>query len=87
MHAQVQLGDSMLTLADHFPEMGSQPIVQGNWPLVLTFYVPDVDAVWKQAIAAGCKEKFPLQDQFWGDRYGQVTDPFGVRWALSQPLG
>jgi PhnB protein len=82
-HAQVKIGDSSLSLADHFPEMGSQPIVEGNWPLVLTIYVPDCDATWATAVAAGCKEKFPLKDQFWGDRYGQVQDPFGFTWAIA----
>jgi uncharacterized glyoxalase superfamily protein PhnB len=68
MHAQVKIGDSMLTFADHFPEMGSKPIAEGNWPIVLTLYVPDADAAWAKALAAGCTVKFPLQDQFWGDR-------------------
>ena len=83
MHAEVKIGDSVLMFADHFPEMGSQPIAQGNWPLVLSLYVPDSDAAWAKALAAGCTVKFPLQDQFWGDRYGQVQDPFGFSWAIA----
>ena len=83
MHAQVKIGDSILMFADHFPEMGSPPIAQGNWPVVLSLYVPDADAAFKRAVEAGCTVKFPLSDQFWGDRYGQVTNPFGFGWAIA----
>ena len=50
---------------------------------MINLYVPDADAAWAQALAAGCEVKFPLADQFWGDRYGQVRDPFGFTWAIS----
>jgi PhnB protein len=69
--------------ADHFPEFGGPPIAQGHWPVVLNLYVPDADASWARAIKAGCTVTFPLADQFWGDRYGQVKDPFGFTWAIS----
>ena len=82
MHADVRIGDSHLMLNDHFPEFGSPQYPESPWPVVLNLYVPDADATWAQALAAGCKERFPLQDQFWGDRYGQVTDPFGFAWAI-----
>ena len=83
MHATVRIGDSMLMLNDHFPEMGASPIPEGDWPLRINLYVTDVDSAWARALAAGCQVVFPLADQFWGDRYGQVKDPFGFVWALS----
>ena len=83
MHALVRIGDSMLMLADHFPEFGAPPIAEGHWPVILNLYVPDADACFEKAIAAGCEVKFPLADQFWGDRYGHVKDPFGFTWAIA----
>lgn len=83
MHAVVQIGDSRLMLNDHFPEFGMPPIPEGRWPVALHMYVPDVDAVWSRAVGAGCKVVMPLADQFWGDRYGHVQDPFGFLWALA----
>jgi len=83
MHAQARIGDSMLMFADHMPEFGHPPIAGGFWPMILHVYVPDVDAVWAKALAAGCTVKFPIDDQFWGDRYGQVQDPFGFTWSLA----
>jgi PhnB protein len=83
MHATVRIGDSHLMLNDHFPEMGSPPIPEGTWPLRINLYVPDADAAWAQALAAGCEVVFPLKDQFWGDRYGQVRDPQGFVWSIA----
>lgn len=81
MHANVKIGHSIMMLNDPFPEMGTPPIAEGNWPLRLNLYVPDADATWNQAVANGCQVVFPLQDQFWGDRYGQLRDPKGFIWA------
>jgi uncharacterized glyoxalase superfamily protein PhnB len=83
MHATVRIGDSYLMLNDHFPEMGAKPIPEGDWPLRINLYVPDADAQWSLALAAGCTVVFPLQDQFWGDRYGQVRDPIGFVWSIA----
>ncbi len=83
MHAQMRIGNSALMFADPFPEFGQPPIAQGHWPLVLHLYVPDADATFAQAVAAGCKATMPLADQFWGDRYGHVQDPFGFTWAIA----
>ena len=83
MHAHVRIGDADLMLNDHFPEFVSPPIAQGNWPFTLNLYVPDADAVFAQAVAAGCQVVMPLADQFWGDRYAQVKDPFGFNWAIA----
>jgi PhnB protein len=70
-------------LNDLFPEYGSPPLPEGVWPVRLNLYVPDADASWAQALQAGCTVVFPLNDQFWGDRYGQVKDPFGFVWAIA----
>lgn len=83
MHAHVRIGDSDLMFNDSFPEHGSPPIAEGHWPFVLHLYVPDADAVFAQAVAVGCEVTMPLADQFWGDRYGHVKDPFGFTWAIS----
>lgn len=84
MHVLVRIGDSMLMFADDFSqEFHMPPFVQGNLPFVLTLYVPDADATWAQALTAGCEVKVPISDQFWGDRYGHVKDPFGFVWAIS----
>ena len=83
MHCEVHIGDSKLMFADHFPEFGAPVYVEGNYPFHFHVYLPDVDAVWDKAIAAGCIVTMPLVDQFWGDRYGHVRDPFGFNWALA----
>jgi PhnB protein len=85
IHGLLRIGDSMLMVADDFgAEMHLPPMAEGRLPLVLNLYVPDADATWAQALAAGCQVTFPIADQFWGDRYGQVKDPFGLVWAIAQ---
>src|SRR5947209_6572123 len=84
MHAQMRIGDSILMFADDFgADFGMPPLAQGRLPFLLNLYVPDADAAWNQALAAGCEVTMPLADQFWGDRYGHVRDPFGFVWAIS----
>jgi PhnB protein len=83
MHAHLKIGDSHLMLADEFPGMGTPaPQTLGGSPVVLNVYVDDVDSLFNQAVAAGATVTMPLADQFWGDRYGQIVDPFGHHWAL-----
>jgi len=83
MHAQIRIGDSLLMFADDFgQDCGMPPMAQGRMPFHLHLYVPDADAVWNQAVAAGCEVTMPIGDQFWGDRYGHVRDPFGFNWAI-----
>ena len=85
LNASVRIGDSVIMLNDVFPEFGGKPYSSG--PAVrLTVYVPDVDAAWDKAIAAGCRVAAPIGDQFWGDRYGEVEDPFGFVWAIATHL-
>src|SRR5438132_10739396 len=73
MHAALQIGDSRLFLADEFPQMGARgPASIGGTPVTIHVYVEDVDAAFNQAVAAGAKVRMPLDDMFWGDRYGQI---------------
>jgi PhnB protein len=82
-HAEIKIGDSPVMLADEFSEMGHKsPRTLGGSPVSLLIYVEDVDAVFNQAVAAGAAVKEPLQDKFYGDRMGSVTDPFGHIWHL-----
>lgn len=84
MHAEMRIGDSIVMLCDDFPEFGSPgPLALGGSTVVIHLYVPDADAVWERAMAAGAKPLMPLGDAFWGDRYGQLVDPFGHRWAIA----
>jgi PhnB protein len=84
MHVEMQIGDSRLMFSDDFAEeMGLPPKAEGRMPYLINLYVPDSDGTWKAALDAGCEVVFPLADQFWGDRYGQVKDPYGVTWAIS----
>jgi len=84
MHAELRIGDSVLMLSDDFSaEFHMPPLAEGRLPFVLHIYVPDADALWAKALAAGCEVNFPIADQFWGDRYGQVRDPFGFVWAIA----
>ena len=83
-HAEMKIGDSPFMLADEHPEMGYRsPKSLGSTPVSLMIYVEDVDTVYKQAIDAGGKEVKALQDQFYGDRSGTLTDPFGHVWTVA----
>lgn len=84
MHAEIQIGDSKIFLNDESPEMGAlSPASIGGNPVALHLYVADCDALFAQAVAAGATVRMPLTDMFWGDRYGQIADPFGYVWALA----
>lgn len=82
MHAEIMIGDSHVFLADEFPDMGSCA-PSGSSPVTIHLYVPDVDAVHAQAVAAGATAPMPVMDMFWGDRYGKVVDPFGHHWSIA----
>ena len=87
MQVELRFGDSAVMLADEFPELGVlSPLSVGGTATVLHLYTDDVDALWKHAVDAGAEVRQPLQDVFWGERYGQITDPFGHRWGLAQHL-
>jgi len=83
MHAHVKIGDSNIMFADDFSaEFHMPPLAEGRLPMHLHVYVPDADALFNQAVAAGAEVTMPIGDQFWGDRYGQLRDPFGIDWAI-----
>ena len=83
-HAEIRIGDSPIMLADEFPEMGIRgPQSLGGSPVSILLYVEDVDARARQAIAAGAKVLRPVKDQFYGDRSGTFSDPFGHVWTIA----
>jgi PhnB protein len=84
-HGEIRLGDSMIMLADEFPEYdgGGSPKTLGGSSVCIHLYVEDVDAVFKKALAAGAKERKAVMDQFYGDRSGQLEDPFGHLWWVA----
>jgi PhnB protein len=86
MHAALLVNGTTLMLCDDFPEYrggkGSTPEAIGGSPVILHLQVKDADAAFNQAVAAGAKVAMPVADQFWGDRYGQITDPFGHTWSI-----
>ena len=83
-HAELQVGDSVVMLADEFPDMDHLgPKSRGGTSVSLLHYVKDVDSAFRQAIDAGATETKPLENQFWGDRMGTLTDPFGHVWSLA----
>ena len=84
VHAGLRIGDSMLMLAEECPQWGSLgPKSLNGSPVVIHLMVPDVDATVAQAVAAGATITMPVADMFWGDRYGQLLDPFGHRWSVA----
>jgi len=85
MHASMKIGDSTFFLNDDMPGPGgsASPTKLGGTAVIINLYVADADKTYKQAIAAGAKQTMPLEDQFWGDRYGQVVDPYGHVWAIA----
>ena len=83
-HAELKIGDSMIMLSDEMPQAGTRSAKSlGGSPVGIFLYVTDVDTVYNQAVAAGAKAEMPLADQFWGDRYGKLSDPFGHHWSLA----
>ncbi|MGZ4665931.1 MAG: VOC family protein [Frankiaceae bacterium] len=83
-HAELEVGDSLVMLADVFPEMGGQtPQSLGGTPVTVMVYVDNVDAVFDRAIAAGATVEREVQNQFYGDRAGQFIDPFGHKWFVA----
>lgn len=83
-HAELMLGDSKIMLADEFPQMGFQsPGAYGGSAVTIHLYVENVDKVFRRALQAGATERQPVKDQFYGDRSGQLEDPYGHRWILA----
>ena len=84
LHAHLKLNGGSLMLNDEFPEFGGASAEPAG--VTLHLQVTDADAAWKRALDAGAREHFPLADQFWGDRYGQIKDPFGFTWSIGAPV-
>lgn len=84
MHIHLHVNGSSLMLSDPYPEYGHP--LQTPQAFNLTLQVDDIDAWWARAVAAGAQVVMPVQEMFWGARYGQLRDPFGVLWSMNQPL-
>ena len=83
-HAEIRIGDSHVMLADEHPEQGHRgPKSIGGTPVGIMIYVEDVDSMFRKAISLGATETRPVEDQFYGDRSGSLTDPFGHNWMIS----
>ncbi len=84
IHGRIKIGDSIVMLSDVFPAATHKdPLELGAASVTLHIYSKDVDFLWKRAVEAGAKVEMELGDMFWGERYGQLTDPFGHAWSLS----
>ncbi|MBZ5686482.1 MAG: VOC family protein [Acidobacteriia bacterium] len=84
MHAELKIGDSVIMLSDEFPEFGSlSPQSIGGSSMGLHIYIENVDAAFDRAVKAGAQVEMPVADQFWGDRYGKLKDPFGHKWSIA----
>jgi len=87
MQVEMRFDDATVMLADEFPELGVlSPESIGGTATVLHLVTGDVDSLWARATGAGAEIRQPLADAFWGERYGQITDPFGHRWGLAQRI-
>ncbi|HEX3754429.1 MAG TPA: VOC family protein [Rhizomicrobium sp.] len=84
MHAHLYINGSSVMISDFYPEHGHPAVPAAGFNLMLK--VEDTDGWYKRAIDAGCTATMPPQDMFWGDRYGQLKDPFGVTWAVNGPV-
>lgn len=87
VHSELLLGDSRFFVNEEFPEHGQlSPLAHGGSAVTLHLYVEDVDALFTRAVAAGADVVIDLADQFWGDRYGRLRDPFGHEWSLASRI-
>jgi uncharacterized glyoxalase superfamily protein PhnB len=86
MHAQMQIGDSVLMMGGEFPPNSLSPRSRGGTSTFLHLYLTDANAAFDRAVQAGCVIKMPMSNTFWGDRYGVVEDPFGHQWSLATHL-
>jgi PhnB protein len=83
-HAEIEIGDSVVMLSDPFPQATVKaPAALGGTTVSMFVYVEDVDAVFRQAVDAGATVTMEVEDMFWGDRFGSVTDPYGHSWSLA----
>jgi PhnB protein len=84
LHAELQIGDSTFFINDSMNKTPAQLPADGvSNPMFIHLYVPDADAIFNRAVKAGARVDMPIQDMFWGDRYGKLTDPFGQQWGVA----
>ena len=87
LQIELSFGDSRVMIADEFPELGAiSPLTLGGTYGALTISTDDADALWQRALDAGAEVFHPLEDAFWGERHGQIVDPFGHRWGIAQKI-
>ena len=87
LHARMRIGDSIVRLSDEFPgSLHKSPTSLGATTVTLHVYTENVEGLWQQAVQAGAKVVLPLDNQFWGERYGMLVDPFGHRWSMSMAI-
>lgn len=87
LHARIKIGDSIVMVLDELPDSSTKsPASLGGTAGTLHIYSKNVDKIWQQAVSAGAKIVMPLENQFWGERYGQIADPFGHQWSLSMQI-
>jgi PhnB protein len=87
MNAQIKIGNAMIMLNDEFPDYGAiGPKKIGGTAVTMHIYVPDANATWEKVKTSGAEITMPMSDQFWGDRYGCFTDPFGHKWSIAQRI-
>jgi PhnB protein len=83
-HAEIRIGDSIVMMSEENPQWGNRsPLALGGTPVFLMIYVPNVDAAFARALAAGATRIRPVEDQFYGDRSGTLSDPYGYQWTLA----
>jgi PhnB protein len=83
MHAELKIGDSVVMLGNEHPPQCMSPKSRGGTTVSLNIYSENADSAFDRAVKAGCTVKMPMSDMFWGDRYGQVEDPFGHQWSFA----
>ena len=87
MHAMIKIGDSLVMMSDEFPGSDTKsPTSAGGTTSNMHIYSKDVDKLWNQAVNAGAEPTMPLENQFWGERYGKLRDPFGHVWSVAMPV-
>ncbi len=86
LHARMKIGDSILMMSDEFPGNTASPTSLGNSTVTMHVYSRNVDKLWERAVGAGTKIVMPIDNQFWGKRYGKLVDPFGHTWSLSMQV-
>lgn len=87
MHAELSIDGAVFYLVDEFPEQGGlSPHALGGTPVTLFLRVPDCESAFARAVQAGCEVRMPLEDMFWGERWGLLSDPYGHLWSISTPI-